>query len=246
MATAVAHPGSTWAADAVAAARRFAAVTAAGAVAGVLVGGVGGRLAMLVIARLNPQATGRMSDDGFRMGTFTPSGTLSLLTTGLLLGLLASVLYATLRQLMIGPRWFRLLSISLGPAVVVGSMLVHTDGVDFTLLQPAALSIALFVAIPGFAVLVLSLLAERWLAEDAWPARAPAWAVVPILLLFGPVLPVLAVVAFLWSMRWLARRHPRVSSLLDHPVLPWLARAGLTVVFSMAALALAQDVRALT
>ncbi|MFP5367290.1 MAG: hypothetical protein ACLGIS_10645, partial [Actinomycetes bacterium] len=38
------------------------------------------------------------------------------------------------------------------------------------------LSIALFVALPTLAVLLLSVLADRWLAEDAWPARAPAWA----------------------------------------------------------------------
>ena len=40
------------------AARRLAAITLAGALLGVLVGGVGGRLAMLLLARLNPEATG--------------------------------------------------------------------------------------------------------------------------------------------------------------------------------------------
>ena len=48
---------------------------------------------------------------------------------------------------MIGPRWFQVLSISLGPAVVVGALLVHPEGVDFTLLRPRWLAIALFVAI---------------------------------------------------------------------------------------------------
>ncbi|MBW3618942.1 MAG: hypothetical protein KY461_01745, partial [Actinobacteria bacterium] len=72
MATAVVVSQGTWAGEIVAAGRRFAAISLAGALSGVLVGGVGGRLAMLLIARLNPQATGRISDDGFRMGTFTP------------------------------------------------------------------------------------------------------------------------------------------------------------------------------
>lgn len=246
MATAVVASQGTWAAELVAAGRRFAAITVAGAVAGVLVGGVGGRLAMLAIARLNPQATGRISDDGFRMGTFTMSGSLNLLLAGLFLGVLAASFYALLRHLMIGPRWFRRLSISLGPAVVVGSMLVHTTGVDFTLLQPAALSIALFVALPGLAVLVLTLLAERWLAEGAWPERAPAWAVLPALLLFGPMIVLVAALAVGWSLRRFARREPRVADALDHPATAWVLRGGLTVVFVVGAVALVRDIAVLT
>lgn len=246
MATAVAHPRVTWADDLLVAARRFAAITVAGAVAGVLVGGVGGRLAMLAIARLNPQATGRLSDDGFRMGTFTVSGSFSLLTTGLFLGVLAAVLYALLRHLMIGPVWFRRLSISLGPAVVVGSMLVHTEGVDFTLLQPAALSIAMFVALPGLAVLTLTLLAERWLEEGAWPARAPAWVVLPALLLFGPAIVLVAGLAVLWSLRRVARQDARVVAVLDHPATAWALRGGLAFVFALALGSLVRDIAVLT
>ncbi|MBW3621643.1 MAG: hypothetical protein KY461_15475, partial [Actinobacteria bacterium] len=187
-----------------------------------------------------------ISDDGFRMGTFTPSGSFSLLTTGLFLGLFAAVVYALLRQLMIGPVWFRRLSISLGPAIVVGSMLVHTTGLDFTLLQPAGLSIALFVALPGLAVLVLTVLAERWLADDAWPARAPAWAVLPTLLLFGPATVVVVGLAVLWSLRRLARQDQRVAAALDHPATSWALRGGLTVVFVVGAVALVRDVVVLT
>lgn len=246
MATAVVHPGDTsWRVDVLAAGRRLAAITAAGAVSGLLVGGIGGRLAMLLIARLNPQATGRISDDGFRMGQFTPSGSLNLLLVGVLLGVLAALFYAALRGLMIGPQWFRLLSISLGPAVVVGSLLVHQTGVDFTLLQPAALSIALFVAVPGLAVLLLSLLAERWLADDAWPTRAPAWAVFPVLLLHAPILIAVAILAVAWAVRRSLRRYPGVAAALEHPALPWVARAGLTAIFLAALVSLGQDVAAL-
>jgi hypothetical protein len=136
----------------------------AGALTGVLVGGVGGRLAMMLLARLDPQATGVRGDDGFIIGRFTVGGTLSLLVVGSGLGLLGAASYAVLRALMIGPRWFQVLSISMGPAVVVGQMLVHTDGVDFTPLEPAGLAIVLFVLIPGVYVVLLTMRAKRWTA----------------------------------------------------------------------------------
>jgi len=52
--------------------RTLAAISSAGALAGVLIGGVGGRLAMMLLARLNPQALGVKSDDGFIIGRFKP------------------------------------------------------------------------------------------------------------------------------------------------------------------------------
>jgi len=138
------NAGLVWRVQAERALRSLAAISVAGALAGVLVGGIGGRLAMMLLARLNPQVTGLTSDDGFIMGRFTVGNTLSLLAVGFGLGLFGAAVYAVLRGLMIGPRWFQVLSISVGPAVVVGEMLVHTDGVDFTLLEPAGLAIALF------------------------------------------------------------------------------------------------------
>jgi hypothetical protein len=139
------------------------AVSLAGALAGLLVGGIGGRLAMLLLTRLDPQVAGTVSDDGFVMGQVTVLGTLNLLAVGVGLGVLGAVFYAVLRPLMVGPRWFQVLSTSLGPAVVVGEMLVHTDGVDFRLFAPVELAIALFVLLPGLYAAALTGLAERWL-----------------------------------------------------------------------------------
>lgn len=144
-------------------ARRVGVLLAAGALAGLLVGGVGGRLAMGLLFRLNTSTDGLTSDDGFEIGRFTLQGTLNLLLVGTLLGVVGAVIYALLRHLMIGPRWFQLVSIGLGPAIVVGDMLVHTDGVDFLVLDPLWLAVALFVLIPGLYAVTLSLLAERWL-----------------------------------------------------------------------------------
>ncbi len=161
----------------VATARRVGLVVLAGGLAGLLVGGVGGRLAMALLFRLNPTTDGLTSDDGFEIGRFTLLGTLNLLVTGTLLGILGGVIYAVLRHLMVGPTWFRLLSIGLGPAVVVGDLLVGVDGFDFLILDPAWLAIALFVLIPGVYAVVLSLLAERWLGPRGPAARGRAWTV---------------------------------------------------------------------
>lgn len=127
--------------------RRLSVVTWAGAILGFLVGGVGGRLAMMLLARLNPEATGVTSDDGFVMGQLTLQ-TLNLVLVTTMLGVLGGGIYFVLRGLMIGPRWFQVLSISAGAAVVVGGVVVHVDGVDFTL-DPAWLAVVMFVLIPG-------------------------------------------------------------------------------------------------
>ncbi len=166
----------SWRVTAGAALRRLAAVTWAGGLLGLLVGGVGGRLAMMLLARLNPGFTGVTSDDGFSIGQLTPS-TFNLLAVATLLGVVGGGVYFVVRWLMFGPRWWQVLSISVGPAVVVGSMLVHRDGVDFTL-QPVWLAVALFAAIPGAYAALLTVLAERWLApgdgsrrpRSGWPS----------------------------------------------------------------------------
>ena len=73
---------------------------------------------------------------------------------------------------MFGPRWFRLLSFSVGPAVVVAAIVVHPTGVDFRVLEPLWLAVALFVLIPAVYVVLLVVLVERALAGPPWPKLA--------------------------------------------------------------------------
>jgi hypothetical protein len=221
--------------------RRLSAITLAGAVLGLLVGGVGGRLAMMLLARMNPDATGVTSDDGFRMGQFTVSNTLQLLLTGTAFGLVGACVYALVRHLMIGPRWFQVVSIAAGPAVVVGAEIVHSGGVDFVLLEPVWLAIGLFLAIPALYAALLTLVAERWLREDAWATRAPLSVVAIPLLLLIPLAPLLAVMVALWALNEALRRHHRLRGALAHPALPWVARAGLAAVFVVALVDLVGD-----
>jgi len=175
--------------------RTVAAASAAGALLGVLVGGVGGRLGMALLAAKNPDATGRISDDGFRIGQFTLGGTIQLLAACLQLGLIAAMIYLALRGLALGPRWLRVAELALGATVVFGAILISPDGVDFVILDPPLLPVAVFLVIPAVFSVLLCLLTEHWLAPTAWFARAPVRQVGATLLVWvltGPLLVVLA------------------------------------------------------
>ncbi|MEO6204978.1 MAG: hypothetical protein ABIO67_06305 [Mycobacteriales bacterium] len=214
--------------------RTLAAISSAGALSGLLVGGVGGRLTMMLLARLNPEASGIRSDDGFIIGRFTFGNTLNLLAVGFALGLFGAAIYVLVRGLLIGPRWFQILSISVGPALVVGNLLVHTDGVDFTRIDPAVLAIALFVLLPGVYAVMLTVLAERWAGPDGWFRRSPMKQVAPTLLVWVlgfPLLPVLAVLVALWLARTALHRNPNTAASLGHPAGPWVLRAALAALF---------------
>jgi hypothetical protein len=161
--------------------------------------------------------------------------------TGTAFGLVGACVYALVRHLMIGPRWFQVVSIAGGPAVVVGAEIVHSGGVDFVLLEPVWLAIGLFLAIPALYAAVLTLVAERWLHEDAWAARAPLSLVAIPLLLLIPLAPLVAVMVALWALNEALRRHDRLQGAVGHRALPWVARAGLVVVFVVALVDLVGD-----
>jgi len=223
------------------AARRLAAITAVGGLLGLLVGGVGGRLGMMLLARLNPGATGITSDDGFRIGQLTAADTVNLLLLGAGFGVVGAGAYAVVRGLRFGPRRFQVLSIAAGPAVVVGAATVHTDGVDFRLLGPPWLTIGLFVLIPGVYSVLLTLFAERLLEENGWFAHTPIMFAAAPLALWIPLAPLLAVLVLLWASGEGIRRTPSGATALGHPVLAWAARLGLATIFVLSLVDLGKD-----
>ena len=148
---------------------RVLAGTAAGAIVGLVIGGIGGRLAMLLLRLTTPGSiAGLVSDDGFEMGVVSGS-TAFLLFTTTALGAIDGALYSGLRG-AIPPRLRLPLWTALG-ALVGGGAIVHADGVDFNLLEPAALAVALFVAIPAAGAAAIVLLAERWSRTTPWQSR---------------------------------------------------------------------------
>jgi hypothetical protein len=191
--------------------RRTRSLVFAGVGLGVLVGGVGGRLAMLILRLTSPDSvTGVISDDGFEIGQVTLLGTLGLLVFAAVFGLIGAAAYALVRPWLIGPPWFRNLTCALGAGAVVGSALIHADGVDFTLLKPTWLAIALFVAIPAsFGALIGPVLA--WCDRpSSWVnvGKYRPWILLVVALAVSPANIVLAASIAVVMMVWRVIRGP--------------------------------------
>lgn len=172
--------------------RKAAAAGCAALVAGFFVNAVGGRLAMMLLARLNPDATGRVSDDGFAMGQFDLASTMNLVLFATALGVLGGLVFLAVRQLRFGPRWLQAMLMTLGPAVVIGAALVHTGGIDFRILKPVWLAIALFVVLPAVFAFIVMRLADRWLRPGSWFRTGSRWRLLSLvsLVLVAPAFPI--------------------------------------------------------
>jgi hypothetical protein len=206
--------------------RPVAAACLAGAVVGILVGGIGGRLAMALLAALNREDHGLLTDDGFTVGQFTVEGTITLLGAAAQFGLVGGLGYLVLRRLALGPPWLRIGSLCVGVAVVFEALLLEPDGIDFTALDPSWLPVVLFLALPVVFVLLLALLCERWLAPDSWYVTGPRRGVAATLLVCvvgGPALVALVAVAVGIGVAW--RKASAVVPHWSGAVMAWVGRA---------------------
>jgi hypothetical protein len=134
----------------------------AGFLAGVLIGGVGGRLAMLALRLTSdPSLHGVSTDDGFTIGRVSLQ-TLFLLGVTAGLGMAGGLFYLVVRR-WIPSRW-RIPLMTLFFALVGGAGLIGPSAVDFTLLSPLPLAVAFFVAIPAAYGATIDTRARRCLA----------------------------------------------------------------------------------
>ena len=146
-----------------------------GVSAGVILIGVGSRLAMLLLRVTSPDSVrGVESDDGFIIGQVTLSGTYNLLLLGASVGVIGAAAYLLVAPWLIGPKWFRHLTTGLAAAVVVGSMLVHADGIDFRALKPTWLAIGIFIALPGLFGGLVGVVVDAVRRPDSWTAPGSA------------------------------------------------------------------------
>ncbi len=145
----------------------------AGASAGVLWGGIGGRIAMrIVFLTSDERVRGLTSDDGFEIGTIS-NATVFLLIFTAILGAIAGFIYGLLRVITAGPTWAVASGVTIATASAGGAGIVHSDGVDFRFLEPLWLTVGLFVLIPGLWALTVALLTDRFLRPGTLLHSAP-------------------------------------------------------------------------
>lgn len=145
-----------------------------GAVAGVVVAGIGGRLAMrasMLLAR--GPVEGRLTEGGNVIGRFTMEGTIGLiLFGGLLTGLIAAVYWYAVRPLVRRLPGGQLLAAMAAAVALGGFLIIQPDNRDFSILTPAGPQVALFlflVAITGAAIAWLDRQLERMLPRRPGP-----------------------------------------------------------------------------
>lgn len=200
---------------------------AAGGAGGMLVGGVGGRLAMLLLRFTSPDyIRGLESDDGFEMGVLTLA-TFNLIAATALLGAIAGS-FVVLALSYMPWKWAPWAWAAPG-ATIGGTVLIHGDGVDFSLVQPHWLGVALFVAIPAVGLVCIALFIrfwEQWWWQNRRRTAIASLCALPLVIIFPLALAVL-VGGGLWA---LLSRHEAVRLLPETAVAQRAAAVGVAAV----------------
>lgn len=133
-----------------------------GMAAGILVGGVGGRLIMRILAMLNEEKTGVMTGNGNLSGDISVGGTLAVVVfVGIVGGLVGGAVYVVIRRWLPGDGLLKGLAYGLVLTCLFGSVLFDPDNVDFVLFGPKQLTDALFALLFPLYGVVASLVIER-------------------------------------------------------------------------------------
>ena len=158
----------------------------AGAIAGVVVLGVGGRFVMALSRLLHPEALRMTTEFGARVGEFTVEGTIQLiLIGGLVSGLLAGVVWVLVREWI--PNNPAL--VGLGAVAIGGSFLIQGDNIDFVILQDPLLDLVLLVGLLFLFGVVL-----YWvdgLLDNKMPAQTRTFAIVVYSLMIAMAAPLM-------------------------------------------------------
>ena len=220
-------------------------LTVAGIPTGVVVAGIGSRLAMFILRLTSPdEVRGVTSDDGFEIGRFTLGGTYNLLVLGAAVGVIGAAAYRAVAPWLLGPAWFRRATVAAASGAVVGSILVHADGIDFHFLKPLWLAITLFVALPALFGAAIAVAVDRTADRPIPTGRRRC--VVPALLMaaFPPVIPIVAVAGIVLLL-WVPLRR-EITAWGGVPTVVGLAiRMSWFAVAALGLVALVRDVQAL-
>ena len=210
-------------------ARHLGLATLAGAIAGVVVGGLLGRLVMRISGFVaGPSLVGVTTENGNRVGDITFAGTLALVIfAGLPFGVLGGMLYAIVEPwLRRAGRW-RGVAYGAGLLLAIGFLVLDPDNFDFARFGLPVLNVAMFAALFVIFGVVLAWLFEtlrrrrdgngraaRVIDILAWLSLVPAFAVLALFVGGGaglePLLAILIVAAILVPAVVLWRGLPRV------------------------------------
>jgi hypothetical protein len=161
-----------------------------GVLVGVVVGGLGGRIVMRVVAILHPDAVGAVTENGNRIGDITVGGTLLLVLFGLISCAIAGTLWVIVSPWVPGRARVRAL-LTAGIAIAVGTpLLIIGTNPDFVILDHDPRVVGLLVALVGLIGLSIALLdgwLDRRLPHSVAGQRRPA-ALYAIVTLAGAVL----------------------------------------------------------
>lgn len=140
-----------------------------GALAGVSVGGTGGRLMMRIMAATSGDAAqGRLTEAEEVVGRITADGTIGFVVfAGLFGGMLGGAVYLILRRWLPGPPWTA--GLLLGLLLLAFARLDPLDpgNADFDLLRPKGLAVVLIVAVFLLYGMTAASIVER--LDRSWP-----------------------------------------------------------------------------
>ena len=177
----------------------------AATITGVLVLGIGGRVVMLASRLLHPDAVGRLTENGNRIGEFTVEGTLVLiLFGGLVSGLIAGVVWAVVKP------WTpsNPAAVGLGVVSIGGFQLIDSDNPDFVILEGPAPDLVLLVGLL-FAFGAVLHRVDAWLEERLPTGGAVATGIYAITVVLGVPLLIPTFGAF-FSREFCFCAHPPV------------------------------------
>ena len=166
----------------------------AGAIVGIVVAGLGGRLVMRLAAILQPGAVGAFSENGNRIGDITFFGSLGLVLVGLVIGLIGGTIWVVVSPWTPGTGVGRAI-ITMPIAIALGSFfLIEGDNRDFQLLQHDPVVVASLIVLVALVGLTLPL-TDDWLGRrlpHATSGRSGAIWLYAIIALLGAflVLPI--------------------------------------------------------
>jgi hypothetical protein len=210
-----------------------------GFVTGILIGGVGGRVAMLVLRLTSdPGLHGIKTDDGFTIGRVSAE-TIFLLGVSAGLGIAGGLLYLVVRPWIPARRRIPVMTVFF--ALVGGAGVVGPSEVDFSLLSPLPLAIALFVAIPAAYGAAMPWLTERLLRDHSILRRRRWGAIVGLLpLVLVNIVGILILVIAL-GVWWAGRDGQALAEAWRSRTMTWIGRAALVMIAILSGVGLVHD-----